>query len=169
MAYDRDCIVEFGVPAEALLATGPRAVLEVADDSVTWRLEIPQAFAPRSFELVTPVDEIARRGERVTVRWSPSTDRIDRNAVAFELYRADAAPGTGAVIREIDVVDDTLSFTLPPRTGAAAWSGPALLRVLGTFGIKPAISACPVHRCSVHVAFTVSPVPFPMAPVHAAR
>jgi hypothetical protein len=155
MSYDRDCIVEFGVAAERVRKAGPGMFLELWDGSVAWKLEVPTAFAPRTFELLTPADAIVRPGARVTVRWSPSSDRIDGRSLGFELYRAESAPGTGITIREVDVRGDTLSFSIPSQAEQSGLRGAALLRVLGTYGVKPASSHCPVHNCSVTIAFNV--------------
>src|SRR5262245_11207691 len=153
--YDRDCIVEFEVAVDAIPKQGSGASLQISDDSATWTLEIPAAFAPRSFALVSPTDRIIRRGERVAVRWSPSNDTIDWRGIAFELHRPESRPGTGTMIKNIQVRGEELSFTALPGAGEAAWRGPALLRLGGTYSVKPALGACPVPSCSVTLSLSV--------------
>src|SRR5579859_2286626 len=158
MAYDRDCIVEFAAPIDLVPKAGVGASLKISDDSATWTFEVPTAFAARSITLVAPEHGIMRRSERVLVRWSPSSDRIDAAGIAFELYRVDAEPGTGTRIRDIDVRGNEPAFTVPPSVGDPAWKGPAWLRFLGPFHVKPALGACPVSSCSVTLGFDVPSV-----------
>jgi hypothetical protein len=156
--YDRDCIVELGVPAAAIRRTGPSVTLRLSDASTTWQLEVPTAFSPRSFTLVTPHDGVLRRGTRVVVKWSTPSDQIYVNGIGFELYRADLGPGSGTQVRDIDVRGEELSFTLRPSSGDAAWAGPAFLRLLGPNHIDPAVTRCPVQTCNVGVHYVVPPV-----------
>jgi hypothetical protein len=66
--YERDCIVEFEVAVDRIPKRNTGASLQISDDSATWTLEIPTAFAPRSLALVSPTDRImgARPGEMVS-------------------------------------------------------------------------------------------------------
>jgi hypothetical protein len=155
LRYDRDCIVEFEVAVDAIPKKGTGASLQISDDSATWTLEIPTAFAPRSIALVSPTDRVIRRGERVVVRWSPSNDRMDWRGIAFELLRPDSRPGTGTMVKNVEVRGEELSFTPLPGDGEAPWRGPALLRFGGTYLVKPAFGACPVPSCSVTLALSV--------------
>lgn len=155
-AYDRDCLVEFGATAEPIWKKGPGLSLEISDESATWKLELPTALAPRSFALLSsgPV----RRGQRVALRWSPASDRFDTRVVGFEIYGASNGPGTGVVVHDIEVNEGELAFTVPLQREAVS-SGPALLRVVGTTGIRPASGKCPLRECAVSVLYSVPPLP----------
>lgn len=159
LLWDHDCFVDFGIAASAIRKTDTRASLRIWDDSATWDLELPTAFAPRSFVLKTPSDGIVRRGKPVVVKWSPGSDQIDRRSVGFELYPADGKPGSGTQFRNIEGRGDELSFTIPASGLEGVGAGRAFLRILGTNHVQPALRRCPVQNCKVTVEFDIQPLP----------
>ena len=157
LGFDLDCIVAFSLIGAAVPRTGASAVLRITDDRVTWALELPKAFSPRSFSPTTPSHGVLHRGQRVVVRWSPADDQIEPRGIGFELYRRGDEPGTGAVLREIEVRGDELAFTIPDDA-RLSWTGPAFLRFLGSASVAPASKGCPVEQCIVNVSFPVPPI-----------
>ncbi len=157
LAFDLDCIVAFSARGATVRRTGASAVLRLADDSVTWTLELPTAFSPRSFSLTTPSNGVLRRGQRVVIRWSRTDDQIDPRGIGFELYRSGDEPGTGTVLREVEVRGDELAFTIPDDA-RQSWTGPAFLRFLGSASVAPASKGYPVEQCIVNLSFSVPPI-----------
>jgi hypothetical protein len=157
LMYDRDCFIEFAGDAGAIRKSGADASLRISDDTTSWDLEVPSAFAPRSFTLEPPSEGVVHRGQRVVLKWSPAEDPIDARNVGFELYRSGDTPGSGTKFRDIAVNGDELSFVISPGAGQQAWTGPAILRFLGGYQ-HPVPRHCPVHRCEVTVDVTVPPL-----------
>ncbi len=156
LAYNRDCSVEFTIPIASVPRTGDGATLQISDDSVTWTLELPTAFAPRTFTFRDASRQAVKRGSELSLRWSPPSDHLDPTWIALEIQRAGSEPGTGFVARDIKIDGAELSFRIPPTTApSSAWSGPAWLRFLGTPGVKPKLGPCPVTSCSVTMQFDV--------------
>jgi hypothetical protein len=157
LMYDRDCILEFAIDPGAIRKSGPAASLQISDESATWSVEVPSAFAARSFKLSTPNDPVIHRGQRVVLKWTPADDPIDPRDVGIELYRAGDRPGSGTAFRNIEVRGDELSFVIPPSSAAGDWTGPAVLRLLGGY-LHPAVRHCPVRECDVIVQVDVPPL-----------
>jgi hypothetical protein len=155
LAYDRDCLLEFGVPSNAIPRRGSGASLQISDDSASWSLEAPTAFEARSFALVKPSDGVLHRGERVVLRWSPASDQMDVRAIGVELYPATRGPGSGTAIRNLEARGNELSFTLPASAGELWWTGASFLRFLGSRNVTPKIPRCPARECTVRVDFAV--------------
>jgi hypothetical protein len=162
-AYNRDCILELSIPVGSIPRTQHGARLRIWDDATSWLFEVPTAFAPRSFELAYPTQAVSRRGAEVTLVWSTPSDDLDPTWIAFELMRADGEPGSGTTIRNPEIDGKFIRFTIPLAEGQAAWSGPALLRFLGTPGVEPAQEQCPVDACSVELDFKVPSLPIQVA------
>jgi hypothetical protein len=158
LMYDRDCILEFTVASNAIPRQGSGVSLQITDDSATWMLEVPTAFETRSFTLVKPSDGVLRRGKPVVLRWSPASDQMDVRGIGVELYPATGGPGSGTAIRNLEVRDDELSFTLPSNAGDRAWAGPSFLRFLGGRHVTPKLRRCPVRTCTVSVDFAIQPL-----------
>jgi len=160
LAYNRDCIVEFTGSIDAIAKPSARASFRIWDDSGSWNFDLPTAFAPRSFALVSPNRPNIRRGEKILLQWSTPTDRLDRRWIGFELYRAGSAPGTGTAAEDVTINGADLSLTFPATSeGDKKWSGPGWLRFLGTPGVKPELLPCPVTSCSVTMDFAVPSLP----------
>jgi hypothetical protein len=159
-AYNRDCLLELAGPLSSVPRDYPAASLRVWDDSTSWRWEVPAAFVPRSFEFAYPSQAVSKRGDRVALLWSPPTDDLDSTRIAFELLRKDARPGTGTPIRNPEIGGASLEFAIPSPGGPdEAWSGPGVLRLLGTNGVEPAREECPVESCSLNLDLEVPSLP----------
>jgi len=160
LAYNRDCIVEFTGSIDAIPKPSPRASFRIWDDSASWNFELPTAFAPRSFALVSPNRPNIRRGEKLSLKWSTPSDSLDRRWIGFELYRAGSAPGTGTAVQDVAINGADLSLTIPTTSESdKAWNGAGLLRFFGPEGVKPELKSCPVGSCSVTMDFSVPALP----------
>jgi len=138
-AYNRDCLLELSGPISSVPKASPDARLRIWDDTTSWRFEVPTGFAPRSFELAYPGEPISKRGDIVALVWSPPNDDLDPNWIAFELLRPDGMPGSGTAIRDPEISGAWIQSAIPAASEPnSSWTGPALLRFLGTLGVKPA-------------------------------
>jgi len=159
-AYNRNCLLELSAPRGSIPKSYPTALLRIWDDTTSWLFEVPTAFAQRSLELAYPGQAVSKRGDRIALAWSPPSDDLDPTRIAFELMHADGRPGSGTVIREPEISGASLELVIPAAAGPNdAWSGPALLRFLGTPGVHPALGPCPVDTCSVDLHFEVPSLP----------
>jgi hypothetical protein len=150
LSYDRDCVVEFVYRRETaagLEDADPRRLLRVEDESASWTVNVPDAFANRAMTIEEPPDRILRAGSRVVIRWSPPSDHIEPQGIAFELREANSKSSASIVIRSVVVRDDQLLFQVPKDAHLAR--GLVSLSFIGASRVTPAISACPAHKCVV--------------------
>jgi len=163
-AYNRDCLLELSASVSSLPKPHAAARLRIWDSTTSWLLELPNAIAPRSFGLEYPGQAISKRGDRVALVWSQPNDDLDPSQIAFELLREGSDPGSGTVISDPEISGASIQLAIPTVAEPdSAWSGPALLRFLGTASVKPEMGPCPVDTCHVDLNFSVPSVPITIA------
>lgn len=165
LAYDRDCMIEFGFPPlsesrgshtipiagalpgplPASAVTTSRAVIEVREKSVVWSWEIPDLFTPRSVTVKSPSAGSVSRGQEVVLAWSPASDSLGPGSVV-ELKTQD---GAATKTLSAKATKNYLTIVLP-RDLPAAFDGPVLL-VAEPKAIA-GIGKCPVATCSLDMS-----------------
>ncbi len=149
--YNRDCFIEFALSGRSfaeLVRGGPSAILRIEDETASWVLEVPFAFAPRRLTLASPADGRLAPGQEVALSWWPPTDRFNPSSFALALRRQDGA-GAPLYIRPpaLRMGAGRLAFTVPADLPEEL-AGPIVIDAAFPGAIVPE-TRCPVATCEV--------------------